>query len=141
MTIHLRLATSTDAEILGRLNQRLIQDEGHRNSMDLAQLQERMRGWLEGEYAAAIFETASEIGGYALYREDADKIHLRQFFVDRPCRRRGMGREAFGLLRRDFWPASKRLTVEVLCANETAVSFWRAVGFDDYSLSLEILPS
>lgn len=30
--------------------------------------------------------------------------------------------------------------VEVLVANERAVAFWRAAGYRDYSLTLEILP-
>jgi len=28
----------------------LIRDEGHRNAMTVAQLQERMANWLKGEY-------------------------------------------------------------------------------------------
>jgi hypothetical protein len=32
------------------------------------------------------------------------------------------------------------LTVEVLVANTPAVAFWRAVGYRDHSLVLEIVP-
>jgi ribosomal protein S18 acetylase RimI-like enzyme len=45
------------------------------------------------------------------------------------------------LLRSEIWPKTKRLTVEVLVANTAAVAFWRAVGYHDYSLKLEILPT
>jgi ribosomal protein S18 acetylase RimI-like enzyme len=38
------------------------------------------------------------------------------------------------------WPKDKRITVEVLCQNEVGIGFWRAVGFTDYSLTLEIYP-
>ena len=55
-------------------------------------------------------------------------------------RRQGVGRKAFEILRAQIWPASKRLTVEVLVQNAAAVAFWRAVGCKDYSLKLEILP-
>lgn len=34
----------------------LIQDEGHRNRMTVAELEQRMRGWIAGEYRAVIFE-------------------------------------------------------------------------------------
>jgi ribosomal protein S18 acetylase RimI-like enzyme len=44
------------------------------------------------------------------------------------------------ILRSKIWPKNKRLTVEVLVQNEAAVAFWRAVGYKDYSLTLEILP-
>jgi predicted acetyltransferase len=42
------------------------------------------------------------------------------------------------LLKESIWPDNKRLTVEVLTANTPAVAFWRAMGYRDYSLMLEI---
>jgi predicted acetyltransferase len=32
------------------------------------------------------------------------------------------------------------LTVDVLLKNTAAIAFWRAVGYKDYCLALEILP-
>jgi hypothetical protein len=43
-------------------------------------------------------------------------------------------------LREEIWPRGHRLTVEVLCANTTGVAFWKAMGYREYSLSLEIMP-
>jgi hypothetical protein len=40
----------------------------------------------------------------------------------------------------DEWPRTKRLTVSVLTANARGVAFWRAMGYADYDLTLEILP-
>jgi len=60
--------------------------------------------------------------------------------VVRNRRRQGAGRKAFEILRSQIWPANKRLTVDVLVQNAAAVAFWRAVGYQDYSLKLEILP-
>jgi predicted acetyltransferase len=78
---------------------------------------------------------------YALYREQPDEIYLRQLFVVRHRRRQGLGKQAMRLLRSELWPKTKRLTVEVLVANAAAVAFWRTVGYRDYSLKLEILPT
>ena len=39
-----------------------------------------------------------------------------------------------------LWPKTKRLTVEVLTQNQSTVAFWRAMGYRDYSLALEIMP-
>lgn len=36
----------------------LIGNEGHRNPMSRAQLRERMKGWIGGDYHAAIFSSA-----------------------------------------------------------------------------------
>ena len=123
------------------MNHQLIQDEGHRNSMTVPELEDRMRCWLAGEYRAVIFEEDRRVVAYALFREQPEVIYLRQLFVSREQRRRGVGRLAVEMLRAHVWPKTKRLTVEVLMANAPAVAFWRAVGYRDYSLTLEILPS
>jgi len=135
-----RGATLGDCPVLAELNHRLIRDEGHRNAMTVPELEQRMRGWLTGEYRAVIFEDGDEIVAYALYREQPEEIYLRQLFVVRNRRRQGLGRRAVEILRSEIWPKTKRLTVDVLVTNKTAIAFWRAVGYADYSLTLEILP-
>ncbi|MBS3933704.1 MAG: hypothetical protein KGZ35_05050 [Truepera sp.] len=64
-----RLAIPNDAGLLARLNQQLIQDEGHRNAMALAELEQRMLTWLESDYQAILFERAGDpLGEEPLYR-------------------------------------------------------------------------
>ena len=140
MSLTHRQATLTDCPLLAELNHQLIRDEGHRNPMTVPQLAERMRGWLSAEYKAVIFESNNQIVAHALYREQTDEIYLRQLFVVRTHRRQGIGRAAMDILRKEIWPSNKRLTVEVLLSNESSVAFWRAVGYKDYSLTLEIMP-
>jgi len=134
-----RLATDRDCPLLAELNHQLIQDEGHRNRMTVPELEQRMRHWLAGDYTGVLFEDRGEVVAYALFREQADEIYLRQLFVVRHRRRQGLGRLAVQKLRSDFWPRNKRLTVEVLAANKSATAFWRDLGFTDYSLKLEML--
>lgn len=135
-----RRATLEDCARLAELNHQLIRDEEHRNQMTISELEQRMKGWLAAEYAAVLFEEEEEIVAYALYREQPAEIYLRQLFVVRDRRRQGIGRKAFALLRSQIWPANKRLTVDVLVQNTTAIAFWRAVGYQDYCLTLEVLP-
>ena len=135
-----RPATQDDCPRLAELNHQLIRDEGHRNRMTVAELEQRMRGWLAGEYRAVLFEDAGEVVAYALFREQAEEIYLRQLFVVRDRRSRGIGRRAVEILRSQVWPKTKRLTVDVLVANKRGVAFWRRLGYTDYCLSLEILP-
>ncbi len=106
--------------------------------MTVPELEERMRSWLVAEYAAVIFEGGMGVMAYALWREQPGEIYLRQFFVVRNHRRQGIGRRAFEMLRSNVWPGNKRLTVEGLVQNAAAIAFWRAVGYRDYSLTLEI---
>ncbi len=71
-------ATADDCPLLAELNHQLIQDEGHRNRMRVAELERRMRDWLAGDYRAVLFEERSEVVAYALFRELPDEIYLRQ---------------------------------------------------------------
>ena len=135
-----RFATDDDLDLLAEWNHQLIRDEGHRNPMTVLELRERMKGWLAGEYRAVVFASIAEAVAYALYRENATEIYLRQLFVRRDRRRQGIGREAVAILRSGIWPRHKRLTVEVLTANAPAVAFWRSMGYKDYCLTLEIMP-
>jgi predicted acetyltransferase len=136
-----RFATLADCHALAELNHQLIRDEGHRNPMTASELDQRMRSWLAGEYQAVLFEADGGTVAYALFREEPEEIYLRQLFVVRHKRRQGVGRKAVEILRSQIWPRNKRLTVEVLVANTDAVAFWRAVGYRDYALRLEIVPA
>ena len=141
MSVTWRTATApADVPLLAAWNHRLIRDEGHRNPMTVPELARRMQGWLEAEYRAVIFSEAAEAVGYAVYRQEADAIHLRHFFIRSESRRRGLGRAGFALLRREVWPPGLRLSVNVLCRNAPGTAFWRSLGFHDYCLTLEIVP-
>jgi GNAT superfamily N-acetyltransferase len=135
-----RPATADDCPRLAELNHQLIRDEGHRGPMTVAELEQRMHGWLTGEYRAVLFEDAGEVVAYALFREQPEEIYLRQLYVVRDRRSQGIGRRAVEILRSQVWPKTKRLTVDVLIGNKRGVAFWRRVGYTDYCLSLEILP-
>jgi GNAT superfamily N-acetyltransferase len=136
-----RVASIEDVPRLAALNAQLIQDEGHRNPMTVAQLEDRMRGWLlSREYRALLWEDNAEVVAYALFLDTATEVYLRQFFVVRHRRREGIGRQAIAALRTQVWPRHKRWTVSVLVQNAPAVAFWRALGYTDYALTLEIMP-
>jgi len=138
--ISYRAARLEDCPLLAELNHQLIRDEGHRNPMTVPQLEQRMRDFLAGEYRAVIYEDSGEVVAYALFREQPEEIYLRQLFVVRHRRRQGIGRRAMEILRSKVWPKTKRLTVEILVANQGAVAFWRAAGYRDHCLTLEIMP-
>ena len=133
-----RVATAADLPTLARMNQQLIEDEGHRNPMNLAQLETRLRSMLKGDYTATLFEWESQLVAYALWREEPDWVYLRQFFVARDYRRRGIGSRAVRRLAGEIWPPGKRIRVDVLIGNQPALEFWRAVGFVDYLITLEM---
>ena len=128
-----------DLPLLARWNYSLIRDEGHRNQMTVDELTERMKIWLAGEYEAVIFSDHEPVA-YALYRKGSESIYLRQFFVVSDKRRNGVGRHAIETLKSQIWPTNTRLTVDVLSQNERGLSFWRNAGYQDYCVTLEIMP-
>ncbi len=108
--------------------------------MAVPELHKRMRAWLKSEYRAVIFLVEGQPAAYALYRDNDEGFYLRQLFVARDRRRQGIGRRAVEILRNQVCPAAKRLTVDVLTANTAGLSFWRAVGFRDCRLTVEVIP-
>ena len=136
--LNYRFASVEDAPLLAAMNQQLIRDEGHRNPMTLTQLEERMRGFLTGEYRAVLFLQSAEPTGYALFRSESELVYLRQFFVVATHRRQGIGRAAIEWLCLHAWADSPRVRLDVLIGNADGLAFWRAVGFIDYCLTLEL---
>lgn len=136
--ITFRFATTNDAPTLASFNQLLIRDEGHRNSMNLGELTERMSGWLSAEYQGVVFELGSSPVGYALFRREPDYVYIRQLFVHLDHRRNGIGRHAIDWMRQNAWPDKSRLRIDVLVGNTTAHEFWKSVGFRDYCITMEL---
>lgn len=138
MNLGYRFAAEEDASLLAEMNQALIRDEGHRNKMTLPELRKRMSGWLQGEYTAVIFSKELETAGYVLYRKDPDWIYLRQLFVKAEMRRKGIGRQAISWLKKNAWKDTQTIRIEVLVGNPAGISFWKAVGFKDYCITMEM---
>jgi GNAT superfamily N-acetyltransferase len=136
--MNFRFATTNDVQALAVLNHALIRDEGHRNLMSVAELTNRMAGWLAGEYRAVLFDESGQPIGYALFRRDSEHVYLRQFFVAPEHRRQGIGRAALNWLRANAWNVSDRVRVDVLIGNTTGIAFWRSVSFEDYCVTLEL---
>jgi GNAT superfamily N-acetyltransferase len=138
-----RIAAAADLPQLASWNRQLIEDEGHDNTMSLEELAVRMRSWLTTEYQALIFEdpAAPAPVAYALLRDTPEWVHLRQFFVARDRRRRGIGARAVALLRDSVFPPDKPVIVEAMAWNHPALSFWRAMGFADRYVGLESRPA
>ncbi|GMW00647.1 MAG: hypothetical protein AMXMBFR84_17840 [Candidatus Hydrogenedentota bacterium] len=129
-------ATPGMATELARMNQKLIADEGHRNPMTFEELRQRMLAWLSSEYEATVLRCDAKTVGYALFRRETEFIYLRQFWIAPEYRRRGIGRAAIAWLETNVWHGH-RIRLDVLVNNAPGIAFWRAVGFEDYCLTME----
>jgi GNAT superfamily N-acetyltransferase len=135
--LHFRTATAADAPLLARLNRQLQEDERHRNIMEIAQIEPRMQKWLAGEYEGVVIEHDGAVVGYAIYQREEDFVYLKQFFVCRDARRRGIGRAAIDWLSANRWQDFPRVFLDALVQNDAGLAFWRAVGFTDYCITME----
>ena len=133
-----RFATTDDVSALAQMNLDLIHDEGHRNSMTLAELERRMETFLKGEYEAVVFEEEGSQHGYALFKRDESGIYLRQFFVAPSMRRKGIGRQALRSLQTKTWRESPSIRLDVLVNNGAGIAFWKACGFTEYCITMEL---
>ena len=96
--ISVRKCFSDDLTLLAEYNKRLIEDEKSDNAMDIGELADRMRHFLETDYEAYFFKVDGEVIGYALVNVSVSPVYLRQFLIDRKVRRNRYGQTAFGLL-------------------------------------------
>jgi len=133
-----RFATQSGVTWLAKMNQELIQDEGHRNKMTLPELEQRMSDFLQNEYDAVITSSGKNDIGYALYRQDPEWLYLRQIFVIKSMRHKGFGRRFIEWLKNNPWRDCKRIRTDVLVGNVTGIDFWKSVGFKEYCITLEM---
>ncbi|HEX6119640.1 MAG TPA: GNAT family N-acetyltransferase [Dongiaceae bacterium] len=131
-------ATQADIPLLADLNLELYEDERHPYPMDLPALTERMGRWVAGEYQVLLFRRGTRVAGYAVWREEEFCAYLRQFLICRGQRRQGVGRAVMKLLRRDVLPMGRPVHLEASVWNTGAIAFWRAIGFQDFGLSMEL---
>ena len=136
--LEFRLATWDDVGWLAEMNQHLIQDEGHRNKMQLEELEERMADFLQTGYNAVIVNQGREDIAYALYRQEPEWMYLRQIFVKKHMRRKGIGRSLIEWLKDGPWKGCKIIRTDVLVNNKSGLRFWEEMGFGTYCITMEM---
>ena len=117
-----------DVKRLAELNKCLIEDERHPNPMNIAQLTERMEEWLATDYICHTVKQKGHIIAYCLYRDDGGYYYMRQLYVDRAHRRRGIATQLLDWLYENVW-TDKKVRLDVLAHNEDAVAFYKRYGF------------
>ena len=118
----------TDVERLAELNKYLIEDERHPNPMNIAELTERMKAWLATDYICYVAKQNEGIVAYCLYRDDGEHYYMRQLYVDRAHRRKGIATQLLDWLYENVW-TDKKVRLDVLAHNEDAVAFYKNYGF------------
>ena len=139
-SISISTARESDIPQLAVLNLQLMEDERHPYMLPLEDLRGRMTRWVAGEYHVLVFRHGARICGYAAWCPEERGTYLRHFFICRDQRRQGLGRIIIDKLRRDHFPKDQPLQLEAAIWNTDAIAFWRAIGFQDFGLTLEMKP-
>jgi hypothetical protein len=134
--LSIRPASRYDLPLLARLNRHLIEDERSRNPMTVPELENRLAGWLDGNWSISVATLEQTIVGYAVHQTRPDgydpthtNVYLRQFFI---------GRAFLSLLRTTQFPPSSTIILDVLATNPAAARFWFCLGFQPYATTLEM---
>lgn len=129
--INVKKCDLKDVETLAILNKQLIDDEKSDNSMNVKELEERMKSFLTTDYQAYFFVANDNIVGYALVKTSCTPLYLRQFLIERKYRKQHYGTEAFHSLMR--YLSVDNIDIEVLSWNEAGKHFWESCGFSEIS--------
>lgn len=145
MELSVRPATVADVQLLAEMNRQLCDDERSRNNMAVAALAVRMEKWLSENWQAVVIEERFASVGYAVFQIGSDyyepaipEVHLRQFFIVREHRSRGIGRRAFDILRTTMFPLGSQVQLDILTTNLSGQRFWESLGFQQYSTAMRL---
>ncbi len=106
----------------------------------------RLRRWLKtGKFRAVVFVVDDTEIGYLLYelrpvhddQRSSESVYLRQFFISRDSRRKGLGTAAIKTFLREIVPSTASLVLEVKTSNPDAHQFWKNIGFESVSTFYE----
>jgi ribosomal-protein-alanine N-acetyltransferase len=125
-----------DVEKLAELNKRLIEDERCPNPMNRQQLVQRMSEWLQGGYSCYLGIEDGIVIAYCLFRDDGEYYYMRQLFVEREHRRRGIATKLLNWMYRNIW-TDKKVRLDVFFHNKEAIAFYKAYGFQVGCLRME----
>lgn len=100
--------------------------------MDIEQLKERMRHFINTDYRAYFFKHDEKVVGYVLVDTTKVPLYIRQFFICREFRRQGLGSVAFRKLLEKL--GTNAIDIEVLPWNECGKGFWKSLGFCERSI-------
>lgn len=123
-------------EELAELNRQLLADERHPDPVTTAQLTERMASWLQDGYVGHVARRGGGTVGYCLHRDAGRYYYLRQLFIVRAHRRRGLATELLNWMYANVW-TGKPVRLDVFAHNGQAVAFYKAYGFRTAVLRME----
>lgn len=120
--------TIDNVPLLAKMNKEFIEDGKADTDYSLPHLEERLRSYISSEHKAYIFREDESIVGYALCDVSKNPVYMRQFFISRGERRKGLGKQAFQLLLEHLGIGN--MDIEVYSWNESGIAFLKSLGLE-----------
>lgn len=128
--MEIKKCTAADVSELAILNLQLVEDEQcDKKRLSIKEMEERMSGWLAGDYDAYFFIADLSVVGYALVDRTKEPFYLKHFMIKREYRRMSYGRNALQLL--IDYLGTEQLDIEVYSWNKRGIAFWESCGFKE----------
>jgi len=135
-----RQATCDDVPYLARMDIQRRRDEGASPIPALPVAEQRMNELLDSGCEAVVFGRGNADFGYVLYRRESASVRVLEFFVKGRRRHQGVGRTAFQWLAEHVWDKADRICLDIRKDNSAALTFWESLGFEQYSVGLQLSP-
>ncbi|MDP7638831.1 MAG: GNAT family N-acetyltransferase [Candidatus Hydrogenedentes bacterium] len=84
---------------------------------------------MKGEYTCYLVTEDGATFAYCLFRDDGNYYYMRQLFVERAHRRKGLATQLLDWMNRNVW-TDKKVRLDVLSHNEEVIAFYKARVFE-----------
>ncbi|MBL4679430.1 MAG: GNAT family N-acetyltransferase [Pseudomonadales bacterium] len=127
-------------------NIQLHLDEGS-TPLTIAEAESRYESWIENdEYSGLVFCLNDVACGYILYEynEAGNDVrspayyYVRQFYIDKNCRRTGTGTKAFNMFKEMCVLTGTKINLEANISNPNGQKFWESLGFKACEIAYEL---
>lgn len=135
-----------DIRQIAAWNIQLHLDEGS-TPLTTTEAESRYEAWIKNdEYSGLVFWLDNVACGYILYEynEAGNDVrspayyYVRQFYIDKNCRRVGAGTRAFKLFKEMCVSAGTKINLETNISNPNGQKFWESLGFEACEIAYEL---
>jgi len=138
--LSLRPIVEDEVDRIAHWNALMNEDQKAPGHPSVERLVARHRAWLAGsDWIQEFVCRDGEPIGYLVHappREDLtlgqEQVQLRQFYIDRPHRRGGIGRAAVEVFLKERVGPGRSVHLDVFDTNARGMAFWTALGFQPY---------
>ncbi len=138
MDVRLRSYRNDDLPTLAALNRQLQEAEGRPAPPEPHLIAAQLSSRLASDMNAILVSVNSDAEGYILFRHEAEALWVEEFWMGAGRDSAQIGRAAFSVFLEHEGFNHAHVRVRVPSANRRARAFWRGMGFQDHSVTMDL---